>query len=80
MRTFKYIALFFCLALVFSCTKPADDSPYDVVPPSVTDDAFLDFDPALNSLTSDENDHPTPVYINDDGDDESGPSGVDNPK
>lgn len=79
MRQIKYIALFFCLTLVFSCTKPDDDSPSSVVPSSVTDEAFRDFD--QNVLPSQDDEAiPEPSFINDDGDDESGPDGSLNPK
>jgi len=79
MKIFKYIGFFFCLTLVFSCTKPDDESPSGVVPSSVTDEPFREFEqhilPEENNGTA-----PEPSFINDDGDDESGPDGVRNPK
>lgn len=73
MRIPRYIAFFFCLTLVYSCTKPDDDSPSSVVPSSITDESFRDFDYSDQELIR-EDDSVVPVFINDDGDDESGPS------
>ncbi|MGB6035772.1 MAG: hypothetical protein WBG42_05860 [Cryomorphaceae bacterium] len=79
MQIIKYIAFFFCLILVFSCTKPDDDSPSGVVPSSVTDEPFRGFEHDI--LPGEDNERaPEPSFINDDGDDESGPDGVRNPK
>lgn len=81
MRIFKYIAFFFCLTLVFSCTKPEDDSPQNIVPSSITDEPFRDFVNGEQNILNDEGEvSPAPVFINDDGDDESGPSDGRNPK
>ncbi|MCZ4410395.1 hypothetical protein O3Q51_16385 [Cryomorphaceae bacterium 1068] len=80
MRFFKYITLFFCLTLVFSCTKPEDESPQSIVPSSVTDAPFRDFENGAQDILSEEDEEPTPLLINDDGDDESGPSDGRNPK
>lgn len=80
MRIIRYIAFFFCLTLVFSCTKPEDDSPQNQVPSSVTEEPFRDFSIDSENDLQESNDDPNPVFINDDGDDESGPSGVGNPK
>ncbi len=80
MKIFKYIAFFFCLTLVFSCTKPEDDSPQNIVPSSITDAPFRDFDNGVEGILPDEGEEPTPLFINDDGDDESGPSDGRNPK
>ncbi|HKL40738.1 MAG TPA: hypothetical protein VJ894_08665 [Cryomorphaceae bacterium] len=77
MRLIKYIALFLCLTFVFSCTKPDDDSPNGIVPSSVTDDAFRDFE---QNILPDEGESSEPAFINDDGDDESGPEGTKNPR
>lgn len=79
MRIFKYIAFFFCLTLVFSCTKPDDDSPSSVVPASVSDEPFRGYEQNIR-LNEDEEPSPDPSFINDDGDDESGPDGTRNPK
>jgi len=76
MRIFKYISIFFCLVLVFSCTKPEDDTPHNQVPPTVTDKAFRDFEPEQGKPDRPTANGPAPVFINDDGDDESGPSRV----
>jgi hypothetical protein len=65
---------------VFSCTKPEDDSPSAIVPSSVIDEPFRDFDLRNEDVLRLEGENPAPVFINDDGDDESGPSGTGNPK
>jgi hypothetical protein len=80
MRIIRHIAFFFCLTLVFSCTKPEDDSPSNIVPSFFTDESFRDFDRINEDVLRLEDENPTPVFINDDGDDESGPSGTGNSK
>ena len=80
MRIIRYIAFLFCLTLVFSCTKPEDDSPQNRVPSSVTEEPFPDFSIDSENDLQENNQGPKPVFINDDGDDESGPSGVGNRK
>jgi len=65
---------------VFSCTKPEDDSPQNIVPSSITDEPFREFDDSRENTLPSEDENPTPVFINDDGDDESGPSGANGPK
>jgi len=80
MRIIRYISFFFCLTLVFSCTKLEDDSPSTIVPSSITDEPFRDFDVRNEGIFPLEDENPAPVFINDDGDDESGPSGTGSPK
>jgi hypothetical protein len=79
MRIIRNIAFIFCLVAVFSCTKPEDDSPQNIVPASVTDEPFRDFASPEILAPIDDVDR-NPIFINDDGDDESGPSGVGKPK
>lgn len=80
MRIIRYITFFFCLTLVFSCTKPEDDSPSTILPSSVTDEPYRDFDLRNEDVLRIEDQNPAPVFINDDGDDESGPPGTEDSK
>ena len=79
MKLIKNISLFFCLFLVFSCTKSEDDSPKSLVPASVNEEPFLLESEKTEGIYQ-ESESQEPVFINDDGDDESGPSDTKNPK
>ncbi len=73
MKSTYFISLIFLLAIAASCTKPANEGPQDAVPQSVTDEPFNSIQDVYPDERLPENDVVTPLEINDDGDDESGP-------
>jgi len=74
LRINKHIYFIFLLLAVVSCTAPEDDSPSSVVPQSITDEEFrFEYDIEEDFIRSEE-ENPIPSMINDDEDDESGPT------
>jgi hypothetical protein len=73
MKLLKNILFFGITLAAIGCAKPDNESPGDVVPKSITDEPFR-FNPSEGLDVMDEEDIPAPIFINDDEDDETGPS------
>ncbi|MEM9052649.1 MAG: hypothetical protein AAGC47_11395 [Bacteroidota bacterium] len=73
MKTLKFIFLACTILFALGCTKPADDSPYNTVPKSVTDEKFR-IESDRFEIDFEEEVTPAPALINDDEDDETGPN------
>jgi hypothetical protein len=73
MKLVKNISFILIVLAAVGCAKPDEESPTDVVPKSITDEPFrFDYNDERQILTPEE--QPAPVFINDDEDDESGPT------